>query len=1314
MQLSVMPFVSRPLLCSLAILVFATAPACGGGGGSGGGVTQTTAMNARPMATINAPTSTASGSTVIVRGTVTDADASDAHIFRWSASAGSFTNPAAASTTWRAPTVAAGNSALRAMLTLIVNDRSGASNATGTATVTITVNTTSPQPSTLGLCARDSNARTPQVRAAILTELRVDAANCDAVTRADLNALRTRVGLLELGSSRISSLRSNDFADLTSVTGLSLPNNQLTTLPAGVFDGLTALTRINLFNNRLTLLPAGVFDDLTALTSLSMWHNRLVALPAGVFDRLEALQELFIHRNPDLVLTAGVFDEVTDTLTELSFSQGTAPTPTVGVSVSLARVTVGDVLNFSITAERSNGATPTLLADMRVEYAITGSAGPNRSGVLIFEAGGVGSISQSVTVTTTNAGDLTLRITSITPLTGAGADVPDASVAAALVNPTPRPVAASANVVTPGTALSTSIFGLCARDRNARTLQVRAAILAALNPPVAAANCGTVTRTQLNALNPRGGLSLSSLNIANLRHNDFADLNALRSLQLRRNRLTVLPTGIFDGLSALTSLGLGDNRLTTLPAGVFDHLGALRGLFMRDNPNLALAAGAFDGVTDTLTTLDLVDTPYRDRPTVGVSVSPARATAGDEVTFTIAARRSDATVPTLLADVRADYVIIGAAAANRIGTLTFEAGGTGSVSQAVPVATTGAGDLTLRITGITPLTGAGADIPDASVSAALVNPNPSLVSASATVDAAGAPGTSLGRGNQLGVTATSEPLTVRIVTTPAADADGNRIVSEGASVTLTGNATDPEGRSIRYAWAQTGTPAVTLVPDDTSAEVSFTAPTGLSADTEFTFTLTADTGVSDEQTASAIITVTADLDSGIIHASETVLPDVLRAMSDNTARAIEQRMTTRAGGAGAGARADAGSLVGHLRAVRDGNFDAGQVLRGALNDGAFVLPLNGLAGMDGMPGGVVLWGEGGYRDFDGKGAGGDWDGELYGVHIGADVLLTPALLAGLAISWNESSVDYDFAASGSSSRRNTGEQELSLVSANPYLRWSQTWGELWATVGYGQGELETTATGRGGFTRDTELLTLTAGGSTELWSDDVVALNLNGRGTRSTLDVDAEGNLPATDLDGYRVNLGVEAVRTTRFASGRTLVSSLEAAWRHEGGDGETGNAAEFTGSLRYPSPTGGLSFELSGHGLLGRDDYDEWGVSGAIVLDPGASGSGLSFSLRPGIGFTQRGLDALWEQQQNSSESLTRRVPDGGKLKMELGYGLLLREKLLKPYTRFSFDKTVRNYWLGARLQSGDHWQSSLEFQREEGHESTDHSILLEFDLDL
>lgn len=80
--------------------------------------------------------------------------------------------------------------------------------------------------------------------------------------------------------------------------------------------------------------------------------------------------------------------------------------------------------------------------------------------------------------------------------------------------------------------------------------------------------------------------------------------------------------------------------------------------------------------------------------------------------------------------------------------------------------------------------------------------------------------------------ATSTPVNLP----PTVNAGADQAVQEGATVSLSATASDPDGSIATYRWAQTGGPGVVLAGPD-SAQASFTAPQ-VAAATVLTFTLT--------------------------------------------------------------------------------------------------------------------------------------------------------------------------------------------------------------------------------------------------------------------------------------------------------------------------------------------------------------------------------------------------------------------------------------------------------------------------------------------
>jgi VCBS repeat-containing protein len=85
----------------------------------------------------------------------------------------------------------------------------------------------------------------------------------------------------------------------------------------------------------------------------------------------------------------------------------------------------------------------------------------------------------------------------------------------------------------------------------------------------------------------------------------------------------------------------------------------------------------------------------------------------------------------------------------------------------------------------------------------------------------------------------SEVVTITVTNVnqaPAANAGANQSVNEGATVTLNGSGTDPDGTIASYSWTQTAGAAVTL-SSATAAQPTFTAPSVGPAGTTLTFRL---------------------------------------------------------------------------------------------------------------------------------------------------------------------------------------------------------------------------------------------------------------------------------------------------------------------------------------------------------------------------------------------------------------------------------------------------------------------------------------------
>ena len=448
--------------------------------------------------------------------------------------------------------------------------------------------------------------------------------------------------------------------------------------------------------------------------------------------------------------------------------------------------------------------------------------------------------------------------------------------------------------------------------------------------------------------------------------------------------------------------------------------------------------------------------------------------------------------------------------------------------------------------------------------------------------------------------------------------------------------------------------------------------------------------------------------------NEAILPEVARDIADRNvsaiARRIEQaRLPSRVGSSaslgGASSLAEIATSQGST--VADGQFD----LQRLLNNSNFVLPLSatGAGAADGTQ--LTLWGAGDYRDL--KGADGvRWSGDLLSLQLGLDAHLNERTILGVSVS--KSQVELNYTNPGPAAG---GNYDLDMTSVHPYLGWSAGGLDFWATLGYGEGELEISADGAQTdiASSDLSMQTLGLGANGVLMATGTTTVLLKTEALSTQLEVDASEEITAITQQAHRARMTLEAIRGHSLDSGARLETSLEAGLRYDGGDGETGAGAELGGGLRYANLGGGLVIEGKARALVGgKGDTEEWGLSGLITYNPAANGRGLSFSLTPGYGVTASGVERLW--QQGLDDGLGAQGGTDGNnytpnldLRLDYGMDVSAMPGLVTPYSEFSFGATGDTYRLGLQWQRSKWFDLKLVAERKAGQITADHRIYIE-----
>ena len=389
---------------------------------------------------------------------------------------------------------------------------------------------------------------------------------------------------------------------------------------------------------------------------------------------------------------------------------------------------------------------------------------------------------------------------------------------------------------------------------------------------------------------------------------------------------------------------------------------------------------------------------------------------------------------------------------------------------------------------------------------------------------------------------------------------------------------------------------------------------------------------------------------------ETILPQVMRAMTASTVDAVSRRID-QAGSAEAasqemslgGASTLEDVLTANGQALANGTFDPGRLLAGS----SFVLPLGAAGSADTGPfGNLTLWGSGDWRKISGGNPQSvDYDGSVLSANLGIDTRLSAELLAGVSLGRSRGAVDYTGASAG--------EFTATVTSVAPYVGWQAPGGmSLWAMAGQGWGEVEIEEASGTQSSDLTQRMAAAGLSGTLMTSDELIAggttrLRVRGDAAFTETEVDGSGGIAALELEAGRHRLMVEGSHTRRLASGALVTPSLEVGMRNDVGDGETGSGIEAGGGIGYADEATGLTVEGRARTLVGQGgDYEEWGMSGLVRLDPGAAGRGLALSVRPAWGQAASAVDRLWQTGIGPGASSGQ---ESGRLEARVGYGMAL-----------------------------------------------------------
>ena len=368
-----------------------------------------------------------------------------------------------------------------------------------------------------------------------------------------------------------------------------------------------------------------------------------------------------------------------------------------------------------------------------------------------------------------------------------------------------------------------------------------------------------------------------------------------------------------------------------------------------------------------------------------------------------------------------------------------------------------------------------------------------------------------------------------------------------------------------------------------------------------------------------------------------------------------------------------------------------------------------------------LWGKAFIDSFEGAEDDVGLQGEVKSGFLGVE-LTSGNWKGGMAFSQSQGKGTFDLLDEGS--LEDSGRVESNMTGLYPYLGYN--WGEnkalLWALLGSGEGDMtlvqnadedrledKVTKTDismrMGAIGAKTPLMSQSEGGAAD------VLVKIDGMYVRTSSEV-AEG-MEAAETYVSRLRLMIDSSRTFEIGRG-VLTPSFQMGVRHDAGDAEEGVGLEAGGKFVYRR--GSLTIEGSVRKLLAHEDdnYEEWGASAALRLDPGESGRGLSLSVSPTWGDPSSGVDNLWNVQGAHQLGRGDFVLEN-RLEAEIGYGIWSPFKKLfgifTPYYGLSRGDSNRGHRLGTRWEISPKANMGLELSRTKGEteEDDDKAIMIQ-----
>ena len=317
------------------------------------------------------------------------------------------------------------------------------------------------------------------------------------------------------------------------------------------------------------------------------------------------------------------------------------------------------------------------------------------------------------------------------------------------------------------------------------------------------------------------------------------------------------------------------------------------------------------------------------------------------------------------------------------------------------------------------------------------------------------------------------------------------------------------------------------------------------------------------------------------------------------------------------------ALAQNVKAIADDTFDKNQLLANS----KFILPFS--AGGGAISNGAI-WGSAHYRRLNGEAEAValdnapqiDWEGDVSGLHLGVDFEVADNILVGAAVSQSNAEMNYETLDAGGKVEK--GDYEITLSGLHPYINWRFGETNLWASLGYGEGDVTITPENQTQVkaVSDVNLVALGVGVSDEI--NPRLQLRLEARAAEIDIEGNDERTILQQDLDTNTARVLVKWHDANTRLDNRAAF--VEIGLRHDDGDGDTGAAMETALGWNYLGDR--TTLEAGAHGLFGRKNYNEWGAYGNFRVSGGVDGQGFALRIRPSYGEEAGEFGRVWNAE--------------------------------------------------------------------------------------